>query len=135
VVLDDIHESIGFQNSSVVTLKSRLDSLHHYYDSIKQERLNKTIFTLTIISAVFLPMNLLVGFFGMNTQGLFFSEDPLGTMNVIYLLVGISFLTLGGLKLIKTADHYLLRYLLGKFDFYKRISKRFEEMEHRLKGD
>lgn len=131
---ENIYENIKFQDANVLALKSRLDSVHHYYDSIKQDRLNQTIFTLTIISAIFLPMNLVVGFFGINTEGLFFKDDPQGTMNVIYLLIGITLVVLIGLKVIRIIDHYILRYLLGRFSFYKNISSRFEEIEKRLSG-
>lgn len=133
-LLEEIDETIGFQNSNILTLKSRLDSLHHYYNSIKQERLNKTIFMLTVISAIFLPMNLIVGFFGMNTEGLFFKDNPQGTINVVFILIAVTILALLGLKVIRVVDQYLLRFLLGRFNFYKNISKRFEDIESRLKG-
>ena len=49
--------------------------------------MNKMIYILTIISAVFLPLNLLVGFFGMNTSGLPFTTPEVnGTLNVIFLM-------------------------------------------------
>jgi Mg2+ and Co2+ transporter CorA len=55
--------------------------------------MNSTIYTLTIISAIFLPLNLLVGFFGMNTQGMFLSENINGTF-IITTLLFIMFIVL-----------------------------------------
>jgi magnesium transporter len=45
------------------------------------------MFIFTIISAVFLPLSLVTGFFGMNTGGLPFTSDNSGTLKVIILSV------------------------------------------------
>jgi magnesium transporter len=45
--------------------------------------MNKIMFVLTIISAIFLPLTLITGFFGMNTGGLPFTNDPDGTLKAI----------------------------------------------------
>lgn len=129
----DIDDMIHFQMSNHVTLKARMDSLHHYYASIKSDKLNKTLLALTLISGVFLPLNLIVGFFGMNTEGLFFKDSPQGTQLVLMILVGIVFLTLLGVPLIKLFDKYLLRFLLGRYDFYQSISKRIGRFDDHLK--
>lgn len=129
----DIDDMIHFQVSNLVTLKARMDSLHHYYDSIKSDRLNKTLLVLTLISGVFLPLNLIVGFFGMNTEGLFFKDAPNGTQYVTVILLGIVALALIGIPVIKLFDKYLLRFLLGRYDFYKSISKRIERIDNPLK--
>lgn len=49
--------------------------------------MNKMIYILTIISAIFLPLNLVVGFFGMNTSGLPFAGGTSGTYFAISLMV------------------------------------------------
>ncbi|OYZ64605.1 MAG: hypothetical protein B7Y17_03670 [Sulfuricurvum sp. 24-42-5] len=41
--------------------------------------MNRSIYILTIVSIVFLPLNLVVGFFGMNTGGLPFQDSTMGT--------------------------------------------------------
>jgi magnesium transporter len=40
----------------------------------------------TLLSAIFLPLNLLVGFFGMNTTSLPFSQSEGGTYSVLAIL-------------------------------------------------
>jgi len=120
----DIEDDIAFQQGSLTNLKSKLDSLHHYHDSIKSERLNRTMFTLTLISGIFLPLNLIVGFFGMNTQGLYFSEDPGGTYLVTLLLAATLFISLFGVPIIKLIDRWFLRFLLGRYNVYQSIRKR-----------
>lgn len=130
----DIEDGIQFQTSNINTLKSRLDGVHHYYDSIKSDRLNKTLLTLTVISGVFLPLNLIVGFFGMNTPGLFFSRDETGTEKVVLLLAGVFFVLFLGMPILHWIDRYLLRYVLGRYNFYKNIAKRIDELSERLRG-
>jgi len=124
----DIEENIQFHISYIASLKIRLDSLHHYYSSIHYDRLNKTLMRLTVISAIFLPLNLIVGFFGINTAGLFFQNDPQGTQKVLIILFTVLLLALLGMRLIKWLDHYMLRFFLGRYDFYKNISQRLKKL-------
>ena len=130
----DIEEGIQLQASSIQRFKGRLDSLYSYHDSIKGERLNKTLLLLTIISGIFLPLNLIVGFFGMNTSELFFTQEPEGTLKVIYLLTAVLVLCLLGMRILKTLDHYFFRVLLGRYNFYKDLTQRIEGIEKSLKG-
>lgn len=129
----DIDDVIHFQMSNHATLKARLDSLHHYYASIKNDKLNKTLLALTLISGVFLPLNLIVGFFGMNTQGLFFSDSVDGTKKVVIILIGIVALLIVGVPILKLIDKYFLRFLLGRYDFYQDIAKRIGRLDTHLK--
>lgn len=130
----DVEESFQFQMSSVDTLMTRLDGVYRYYESIKADRMNKTLLGLTIISGIFLPLNLIVGFFGMNTQGLYFQTDPEGTEKVLIVLAGVLLLFLLGFKLVQLADRYLLRFVLGRYDFYKNLSTNIEELSSRFRG-
>lgn len=132
---NDIGEGIEFQATAVKALSSRLESLHHYYESIKGDRLNKTLLMLTIISGVFLPLNLIVGFFGMNTSGMFLQTDPKASETVVIILVCVFITCALGLRVIKAIDHYILKFLLGRYNFYKNITKRLSEIEERLKGN
>ncbi|MEQ8352498.1 MAG: CorA family divalent cation transporter [Leptospiraceae bacterium] len=131
----DLEDDIVFQQGSLANLKSKLDSLHHYHDSIKSERLNRTMFTLTLMSGVFLPLNLIVGFFGMNTRGLFFSDDPAGTHLVTILLASTLFISLFGLPIIKLIDRWVLRLLLGRYNVYKSIMKRVKKVDSRFRDE
>ena len=75
---------------SNVTPKESPDSLEGNYTKAIH------FFILTIISAIFLPLNLVVGFFGMNTSGLPFTEGNNGTLSVIVtlgLLTIVTYLT------------------------------------------
>jgi magnesium transporter len=65
---------------------SKLDYLHDYYRGVMDEKTNRTMFILTIMSAIFMPLTLVTGFFGMNTGGLPFLDDPYGTMKVFIVM-------------------------------------------------
>ncbi|TNE99708.1 MAG: hypothetical protein EP326_07650, partial [Deltaproteobacteria bacterium] len=126
--LSFVHD-IQFSLSNAQGGLTRLDNLHHYYSSIKNDKLNRNIYLLTILSGVFLPLNLIVGFFGMNTEGLFFKENPHGTLYVVYTLSGILFLSLVGTNIFRILDRYVLNRILGQTSFYKRLEQRIGKIE------
>lgn len=130
----DIEENIQLQATSILNFKGRLDGVHNYHNSIKSDRLNKTLLLLTLISGIFLPLNLIVGFFGMNTSDLFFATGEQGTEKVLIILAGVLFLCLLGLKTFKSVDLYFLRFVLGRYNFYKSLHGRIEEIDKGLKG-
>ena len=130
----DIEDGIQFQTANISTLKTRLDGVHHYFDSIKHDRLNKTLLTLTIISGVFLPLNLIVGFFGMNAPGLPFLLDENGSEKVMLIMSLVFFSCILGIQIINWINRYILRVLIGRYDFYKNISARIDQLSVRLRG-
>ncbi len=89
----DLHEHIDRTMRSAALQLSKLDYLYNFYNVRTNEKMNKLIYMLTIISAVFLPLNLAVGFFGMNTSGLPFTEGSSGTLNAILLMGSLIFVT------------------------------------------
>lgn len=74
---------------SAKELIARLDGLYTLISSIKNERLNQNIYVLSVISTIVLPLNLIVGFFGMNTGGLFLQNNPLGTIAVLGIIIAV----------------------------------------------
>lgn len=90
----DMHEHMQRILHSATHQLSKLDYLYNFYSARSNDKMNKMIYSLTIISAIFLPLNLLVGFFGMNTSGLpFTSPGTAGTLNVVFLMFSLSLLT------------------------------------------
>ncbi|MBT0825120.1 hypothetical protein KJQ78_07610, partial [Campylobacter lari] len=63
-----------------------------YINTARSEKINKNIYFLSIISAIFLPLNLIVGFFGMNTKNLFLSENEYGTYYILTTILVIFFI-------------------------------------------
>ena len=61
----------------------KLDYIYQFYRGQVDEKMNNVMFVLTILSAIFMPLTLVTGFFGMNTGGLPYVNDDNGTLKVI----------------------------------------------------
>lgn len=83
----DIEEHLDRNQRDTSLILSKLDTIYNYYVTIKNDKLNNSVYILTLVSVIFLPLNLVVGFFGINTTDLFFTNTPEGSMSVIYLLL------------------------------------------------
>ena len=102
----DIHEHCERILRSATLQLSKLDYLYNFYNTRTNEKMNRLIFLLTIISAVFMPLNLIVGFFGMNTSGLPFTEGANGTLSVVMGLVFLLVTTSLGVHLWRRKIEY-----------------------------
>lgn len=89
----DLHEHLDRTTRSATLQLSKLDYLYSFYNTRTNEKMNALIFALTVISAVFLPLNLVVGFFGMNTSGLPFAQGGMGTLKAVALMVTLMIIT------------------------------------------
>jgi len=89
----DIHalENIKEETKRVYDLSKsaldKLDNLYNFYRAKVEEKMNKNVYYLTLLSGIFLPLTLLTGFFGMNTGGLPLTDDPMGTWKVVGISV------------------------------------------------
>ena len=119
--LSDVLEHIERYQRLASLNTAKLDTLYNYYNSLKNDKINNNIYALTVLSGVFLPLNLVVGFFGMNTENLFFSGNPAGTVNVFTLLIGMFMALLVLFPLAKLAEQYILQKLLGRFSLYNKL--------------
>ena len=57
-------------NNALDWLEGRIDVLRAIYDTRAQERTNRRLGRLTIVSAIFLPMTFLAGIWGMNFKNM-----------------------------------------------------------------
>lgn len=97
----DLHEHIERTLRSASLQLSKLDYIYKFYTTQMNEKINRSIFLLTIISAIFLPLNLVVGFFGINTSGLPFTGGTSGTNSVIILMICLFIITVFAINFIK----------------------------------
>jgi magnesium transporter len=98
---NDLYEHLERTLRSNVAANDQLDNLYRYYSLRSTDRMNRSIYILTIISVIFLPLNLVVGFFGMNTGGLPF-RNPMGTFDAFISMISFAtLLTIGVLWKIK----------------------------------
>jgi len=95
----DLQEHTDRLQRSALHQLSKLDYIYNFHNARTSEKMNRLIYLLTVISAIFLPLNLVVGFFGMNTGGLPFAQNPAGTAEAALLMVLLFLLTTGGLLL------------------------------------
>ncbi len=89
----DLHEHMDRTMRAATLQLSKLDYLYSFYNVRTNEKMNRMIYLLTIISAIFLPLNLVVGFFGMNTGGLPFAEGTSGTVKALLLMATLMIVT------------------------------------------
>lgn len=118
----DLLETIEFFERNINSCQKRLEALHHYYTSIKNDKMNKNIYILSILSGLFLPLNLIVGFFGMNTKNLFFESYDKGTQYVLMIIIG-TFTSILLLPIVMNIiSKFIIVRFLGRLSFYKRIN-------------
>jgi magnesium transporter len=81
---DDIRDTLSRMQGIVGGYFDTMDILQKINESLISERTNQVIKFLTVISVSLLPLTLLTGVYGMNIQGLPFSNDP----NMVWLVFG-----------------------------------------------
>jgi magnesium transporter len=84
---EDINEHLNRAARNSAHLLEKLDSIYSFNLNQTNEQMNRIVYILTLLSGIFLPLNLIVGFFGMNTTSLPFTQESGGTINVILLLI------------------------------------------------
>ena len=78
---EHFNRAFRFSKSAI----EKLDYLYEFYRAKQDEKMNKIMFMLTLISGIFLPLTLITGFFGMNTGGLPLVNDPQGTIKAVII--------------------------------------------------
>jgi len=84
---DDLKEHFNRVLRLSISGNEKLDYIYQFYRGQVDEKMNNVMFMLTILSAIFMPLTLITGFFGMNTGGLPFINDNLGTLKVVILTI------------------------------------------------
>ena len=88
----DVLEHIERVLTHVRRLESSAETAVQMHFSAQSNRTNEIMRTLTVLTAIFLPLNLVTGFFGMNFEGLPLIHSPTGFWFTFgfMLLVGVS---------------------------------------------
>jgi len=79
----DLYEHMVRIRDLAQAAMDKLDNLYDFYRAKVDEKMNRNVYYLTLLSGIFLPLTLLTGFFGMNTGGLPWADDPNGTWKVV----------------------------------------------------
>ncbi len=71
-------------------LTERVKLLQEEFTALTTEQTNKTLFVLTLVTVLALPINLLAGLFGMNVGGIPFADNAHGFAIVIVVVIAIT---------------------------------------------
>lgn len=78
-VIDRFAQRIDSINSEVSSVQAQIRALREEFDLLATQKTNNNLYFLSLMSALLLPATLVTGFFGMNTAGLPFSGEGMGT--------------------------------------------------------
>jgi magnesium transporter len=92
--IQDLASEIEIAQRGIYRLEARVNDLHPYYQMAGNDRVEKRLRILTIVSAITLPLGLIAGLLGMNVGGLPGSKLPYGFIIVIVLMVAIALVEL-----------------------------------------
>ena len=88
--LQDLQSEIEIAQRGIYRLETRVNDLYAYYQMAGSDLVEKRLRTLTIISAITLPLGLIAGLLGMNVGGVPWINFSLGFIVVITLMVIIA---------------------------------------------
>ena len=88
--LQDLQSEIEIAQRGIYRLETRVNDLYAYYQMAGSDLVEKRLRTLTIISAITLPLGLIAGLLGMNVGGVPWITFSLGFIVVIILMVVIA---------------------------------------------
>jgi magnesium transporter len=87
IKFNDLREHLGRMERLLQGIRADLESLTQVYFASTGQRTNSNVQFLAVISAIFLPLNLVAGFFGMNFAYIPLLDQPFGVVIVIGLML------------------------------------------------
>jgi len=96
--LQQAAEKFSTAISDTAALVERVKQLQEELAAVVNEQTNRTLFVLTLVTVLALPINLVAGLFGMNVGGIPLAQHPYGFFLVVGPLVALTaFLAYWGL--------------------------------------
>ena len=93
VDLQDLRQSAEEFSSAVadsVALMERVKLIQEELGALVNEQTNRTLFLLTFVTVLALPINLIAGLFGMNVGGIPFAENARGFVVIVAVLATLT---------------------------------------------
>jgi Mg2+ and Co2+ transporter CorA len=87
--IQDLLSEVEIAQRGIYRLEARVNDLHTYYQMAGNDRVEKRLRILTIVSAITLPLGLIAGLMGMNVGGLPGTKMSSGFTIVVALMVFI----------------------------------------------
>uniref|UniRef100_I2Q4A2 Magnesium transport protein CorA n=1 Tax=Desulfovibrio sp. U5L TaxID=596152 RepID=I2Q4A2_9BACT len=100
---NDIRQDVYQVLDAVETLREMLSEMVGMAMTKAELRMNAVGQYLTLVATIFLPLNFLVGFYGMNFDNLPFKSEPWS----VYVLMGIMAATIIGMTLYFSRKHWI----------------------------
>ena len=85
----DVQEHIERVLTHVRRLESMAENAVQMHFSAQSHRTNEIMRTLTVLTAIFMPLNLVTGFFGMNFEGLPLIHSPRGFWIIFSMMLAL----------------------------------------------
>jgi zinc transporter len=101
-LLQESHDRSTRFIENLDTIRERTQIIQDELYSALSARLNKSIYMLSIISAVFMPLTLVTGLLGMNVAGIPGAESPKAFAIVCLSLLSLAFFILDALKRLRS---------------------------------
>jgi Mg2+ and Co2+ transporter CorA len=89
VRLNDVQERIQRMLRHAQALQHDIEALVQIHFSAASERTNQIVRMLTVISAIFLPLNLIAGIFGMNFEHMPLEQSGYGLWVIFAIMLGL----------------------------------------------
>ena len=77
-LLREVTEEFSLVIQDISTLQERIRLLQEEIQAVLSERSSRSLFTLTVLTVLALPINMVAGLMGMNVGGVPFGQDPDG---------------------------------------------------------
>lgn len=88
--LQQATEELAMILREVATQQERIKLLQGEISAALSERTDRSLFILTAVTVVALPINIIAGLFGMNVGGIPFSEDKSGFWRMVFIAFAIA---------------------------------------------
>ena len=83
-------EEFNVALSDMAALQERIKLLQEEIAGRVAEASNRTLYVLTVVTVLALPINIMAGLFGMNVGGIPFNEHPFGFWIVVAIVVSFT---------------------------------------------
>jgi zinc transporter len=91
--LDELRQSteeFSLVIRDLAALQERIKMLQEEIAAQVGEQTNRSVFTLTVVTVLALPINIMAGLFGMNVGGIPLSQNPHGFLLITLIVVGFT---------------------------------------------
>ena len=92
------HEQITHIIEELDEARERSQIVHQELSNAIADKLNKSMFKISLVASIFMPLSFIAGLFGMNVGGIPGAESPYGFFITLILMLGALSATLAILK-------------------------------------